>query len=313
MAILLDTSQIIFQSLFAFADKLTQENTSTEEGKEEVKNIIRHVVLSQIQYYNKTYREKYGELVICCDGTNVWRKKVFPQYKANRKKSREQHDINWSLVFEFVNELLSDLYNNFEFRVVKTNESEGDDVIATLVKYYQENELLASYIFRSSPQPIMIVSGDHDYCQLHKYGNVEQINPRNHAPVFSDNPEREIMEKILRGDRGDGVPNVLSDDLVFVEGRKSKALRQTQIDKLITEGYEKCDNETIKKNWKRNACLIDFRFIPKSVEKRILEIYHTPVRGNEVKTYNYLLRNNCNQLLGSLEFFKPNRKLTKGE
>lgn len=306
MAILLDISQIIFQGCFAFKDDLTHDKLSNEEGQTKAKNIIRHVVLSQIQYYNKTYKEQYGKLVICCDGSNNWRKQVFPHYKANRKKLRNEYDIDWGFVFAFFNELINDLYNNFEFKVVKTPISEGDDVIATLTKYYQENELIDNGLCEYS-QPILIVSGDHDYCQLHKYGNVTQISPRTHEEIRVEDPEREIAEKCLRGDRGDGIPNILSEDDTFTSSnKKSKPLRQTLIDKLLQEGYDHCEDEKVKKNWKRNMCLIDFRFIPKQVSDKILEIYRLPIKGSEVKVYNYLLANNCNQLLNSIENFKPN-------
>ena len=55
--------------------------------------MIRHMILNSIRMYNKKYRNEYGQLIICADGMNTWRKDFYPEYKANRKKSRDNSSI----------------------------------------------------------------------------------------------------------------------------------------------------------------------------------------------------------------------------
>ena len=66
--ILLDFNQIAISNIIA--QKLTDED------------MIRNCILNSIRMYNLKYRNKYGEMVICCDGPNTWRKQFYPYYKA---------------------------------------------------------------------------------------------------------------------------------------------------------------------------------------------------------------------------------------
>ena len=50
--------------------------------------------------YKSKFGKKYGDIIICCDDKNYWRKQTFPHYKANRKKFREESDYDWNLIFE---------------------------------------------------------------------------------------------------------------------------------------------------------------------------------------------------------------------
>ena len=62
-------------------------------------DMIRHMVLNSIRMYNKKYRDQYGQMVICCDGSNYWRKEFFPNYKGARKKKREDDSLDWPEIF----------------------------------------------------------------------------------------------------------------------------------------------------------------------------------------------------------------------
>ena len=74
--ILLDYSQIALSNIIV--QKLNDED------------MIRHMILNSIRMYNKKYRGEYGQMVICADGMNTWRRDYFPEYKANRRKGRSE-------------------------------------------------------------------------------------------------------------------------------------------------------------------------------------------------------------------------------
>ena len=57
-------------------------------------NVIRHMILNSIRMYRKRFGKEYGEVVLCSDAGGNWRKELFPQYKASRKKTRAKSSMN---------------------------------------------------------------------------------------------------------------------------------------------------------------------------------------------------------------------------
>jgi len=86
MAILVDYNQVILASLFASIGNHT--DVAADES------IIRHMFLNSLRANRKKFTEEYGEIVICADGKNTWRREAYPYYKANRKKSRDESGMD---------------------------------------------------------------------------------------------------------------------------------------------------------------------------------------------------------------------------
>ena len=70
---------IVDYNAIAIAGVITQKMQIDE-------HLIRHMILNTIRMYNKKFRKEYGQMVIACDHSS-WRREVFPQYKASRKKA----------------------------------------------------------------------------------------------------------------------------------------------------------------------------------------------------------------------------------
>lgn len=300
MAILIDLSQVVLGACYAFKDDLS--TTKTAEDRTNAINLIRHVILSQLKYYNTKYKQQYGKLIVCCDGRNYWRKKVFPYYKANRKAMRSKVDMDWNLIFETINEVIDDLHNNFLFPVIRVDYAESDDVIATLTKYFQDHEVVEGPMF-DAKQEILIVSSDKDFVQLQTFDNVKQISPVTKKFVDDPNPALYLATKVLKGDKGDGIMNILSEDDAFVANKKCPKMTQKRIDSLLETGYDNCTDPTIKRNWHRNKVLIDFAYIPEKITNRILDEYQKPLQGNKQKIFDYLIKHQCNLLLNDINGF----------
>jgi len=92
-------------------------------------NLFRHMILNSLRSNRTKFNEKFGELVICCDDKNFWRKQTFPYYKANRKKNRDQSGIDWSTVFNTLNKVRDEIENFFPYKVIRVETAEADDVI----------------------------------------------------------------------------------------------------------------------------------------------------------------------------------------
>jgi len=260
------------------------------------------VVLNSLKSIKKKYTKEYGEMVIACDGQNYWRKQFFPYYKANRKKDREESDLDWGLIFDTINELRQDLEENFQYKVIRVDGAEADDVIATLTKWSQDNGLISTGLYEEA-QKVLIISSDGDFKQLQKYPNVRQWSPMQKKFVQTKEPQNYLMEHIAKaGD--DGIPNILSNDNVFVEGIRQTPVRAARLEEFVELGIDACRNDTERRNWQRNQTLIDFDFIPEHISKAIIDSYmEDNIVGSKQKIMNYLIKTRCRQLLDDIEGF----------
>lgn len=281
-----------------------------EKGsQQENADLIRHVVLNSILSIRKKYKKSiYGNLVIALDGRKYWRRDIFPYYKAARKKARDASKIDWNFVFGVINEVSADLEKLFPYKVVHVAEAEADDIIAVLTKYTQTHELVNSGMY-PEPQHVLVISEDTDFIQLNKYDNFKLYHPRKKKMAIKPSATGLLeftREHISKGDAGDGIPSILSDDDHFVKEEKVRAKSMTakRLEEFIRIGRDACLNDTEKRNWDRNARLVDFDFIPKQIEDSIIEAYkNSNVVSDRGLIFNYLVKHRCRQLLDSLEDF----------
>ena len=263
-------------------------------GDEINEGYVRHMILNSLRNYNKQYKEEYGEMVLCYDGGNNWRKSVYPQYKANRKKGREESTMDWQQIFKWIHGVKDEIRENFPYRVVHVDEAEADDCIAILAR---ESDPFEKHI---------IISSDKDFVQLHSITGLKQFDPIRKRYITGDYAES-LSNKIFYGDKGDGVPNILSDDLVFVEGR-----RQTPLQKKKYESWKGFEDPTtvlpreILSNYKRNKAMVDLKAQPKNVEKAILSQYDEGVKGRNDKIFGYLIDKRLAKLQESVQDFFAN-------
>jgi hypothetical protein len=296
--ILVDYSQVALSAILTFQREL--------KGNEaEVKNLIRHVTLSTIKSFKKKYGKEYGKIVICCDGRKYWRRDFFPHYKAGRKKAREASDLDWGLIFDTLSEMRQDLAKHFPYKVMHIERCEADDIIAALTKYAQENELVQEGLVEES-QKILILSSDKDFKQLQLYPNVKQWSPMQKKYVTAT--QREIIEykieHIVKGDSGDGIPNIMSKDDVFVIGERQRVVTAKRLQEFIDNGFLACKNDDERRNWQRNTVLVDFDHIPDDVREEIVQSYiNTKPTGDKMTIMNYLIEHRCRLLLDELEDF----------
>lgn len=297
--IILDYSQVALSNIFQFQKDLKKNNVNPEAV-----NIIRHAILTGLKFYKKKYGREYGDIVLACDGKRYWRKGVFPFYKASRKTARDKSDLDWKLIFDTISQIRDDLATHFPYKVVHIDTAEADDVIATLCKWTQTNGMIDRGIFEEK-QPVMIISSDGDFKQLHKYDNVEQYSPIQKKKVVCDAPVGYLAQHIAKGDSGDGIPNVLSkDDVLVTEGARQNKMTSKRLTEFITCGRDACQNDEERRNWDRNNSLIDLLAVPKDVEQSIIHCYETArPKGDKMSVMNYLIKHRCRLLLNDLDDF----------
>ena len=251
--------------------------------------LVRHMVLNAIRSYKQKFGEEYGEIIIACDDKNYWRRKIYPYYKANRKKAREESDIDWTSIFECFNKIRDELKEYFPYRVLKVDTAEADDIIGTLAQQY------GSYLVGHDTTKILIMSGDKDFIQLQKFANVKQYDPVRKKFISHKNPELYLKEHIMRGDTGDGVPNFLSPDDVFVTKGRQKPIRQTNLDKWVNQSPETFGDieligDTMVRGYKRNESLIDLSKIPSDIYNMVVTQYHEQKDKKRGDLLNYFIK-----------------------
>lgn len=280
--VLVDLNQVLLAGLMA--------QIANQKGKLE-ESLIRHMVLNIIRTHVKNFKNEYGEIVLCCDNRKYWRKDFFPFYKAGRKKTREKSDLDWHLIFDILAKLKQELKENFPYKVIDVEGAEADDIIGTLVPIYAPH------------QKVLILSSDGDFLQLQMYGsNVKQYNPSQKKYIKSHDPLLELKEKIIRGDKGDGIPNVFSPSDCFVRDLRQKPITQKVIEKYMTEDHNTWEDDSAKVGFSRNQTLIDLRNIPVDIKRKIINTYEEtkPAKG---KLLNYFMEHKLKNLMDVIEEF----------
>ena len=252
--------------------------------------LIRHMIINAIRGYKQKFGATYGDVVIACDHQHYWRRSVFPNYKANRKKEREESGYDWKAIFEALSSVREELNAFFPYPVLRIEGAEADDVIATLAEWTQTNDLSMGMF--DEPKPFLIVSGDHDFIQLQKYSNVKQYSPIHKKLVKPERkPEHYVIEHIIRGDAGDGVPNVLSDDNCLVESRRQKPVMTKKLEEWISDVNKMPSDDEFKRNYERNKVLVDLDCIPRNVKESIINTFVTQPKKDRSQLLNYFMQN----------------------
>jgi hypothetical protein len=287
--ILLDLNQVMISNLM-------MQPGIANGGIDE--NLIRHMVLNSIRMYNVKFKDEYGDLVICADDKKYWRKDLFPYYKAARKKSREESPYDWNLIFETLNRVRDEIRENFPYKVIQIDKTEADDVIGTICTNYGVE------LKNSQSEKILILSSDKDFMQLQKFANVDQYSPMAKKFLKTSEPVKFLKEHIIKGDRGDGIPNILSSDDTFITEARQKPVTEKKLNTWVAQKPEDFCDASMLRNYQRNESLIDLSKVPSEYADKILTAYRTPkeVKGKD-KVLNYFIKNRMKQLMEHIQEF----------
>lgn len=274
--IIFDFSQLLHFSLHS-SMKLTG-------SKEPDINTMRIIILNKIQYFRGKFKSEYGEETIIAVDNKTWRKEVFPNYKFKRKKNRDEDLMDWKEIHKIFTTIKEEIIENLPYKVIDVTGAEGDDVIFILTLAYKN-------------EPILILSVDKDFEQLHINENVKQYNPSFDKSVDYDRSAivYNLFSHIAHGDSSDGISSIISDSDCFVNAVRQKPLKTA----YIQQAFEEAKKGNLEKflgtkrfaRFQENKTLIDCRCVPEFVKTKILEAYSKyEVKPNNI--YNYLVDKN---------------------
>lgn len=286
--ILLDSGGTIFSAIHVALQK-ERTNTCSED-------FLRHLIINQMRSINLKFREEYGQLIICSDASGNWRKKKYPFYKANRVYKVKADGPNWTDIFQKLNKVMLEIRDNLPFKYIQVYGCEADDIIGCLV--HKRKQLIPE------EENILIVSSDKDMAQLLRDKKVKQYKPHTKVMAREDNPEKFLLELIMRGDRSDGVPNIRSENDSFITGTRQKQIPAMFVEQVWrTKGA--CLNDFEKQRFKENTDLIDLGSTPKNLVNEILQEFQKPINNiNSSKTLSYLASCGLVTLCEKLDDFK---------
>jgi hypothetical protein len=262
------------------------------KGVEVQEDLLRHMVLNAIRGYRQKFYDDFGELVIASDDKHYWRRDIFPYYKAHRKAWRDQSGLDWNAIWTSLNKIKEELRDVFPYQFIQVNGAEADDVIGTICHAHGVE------LYYEGCSPILILSGDKDYVQLQNYVNVKQYDPVRKTWIKNSQPDLFLEEHIMKGDRGDGIPNVLSKDDCLINGRQ-KPLRKKFLDSVLVVNGQTINNlpdEELKRNYMRNKQLVDLSQTPDDIKLNILEQFEEPGNSRD-KLFNYFIEKRLKNLV----------------
>ena len=282
--ILVDLNQVLISNYMA----------QTRGQKAPNIDMFRHMVLNSIRGYNLKFKEEYGTQILCADSANPWRRDYFPNYKYQRKQVRletQESSDKWDDLFDIITEVKHEIAENFPYMVLSVDNAEADDIIAILCREAHNNK-----------EKVMIVSGDKDFIQLHKYEEVNQYSPIQKKFIKDEDPKKYLHEQIIKGDRSDGVPNILSDDNVFVTGEKQQPIHKKRL-----QEWAELDNIPLgsitRLNYQRNKKLIDLEEIPVAIQEDIINTYRSYEVPNSSKLLQYFIDHKLKNLMSNINDF----------
>ena len=281
--IIFDFNQVAISNLM---EQIGSSKTPVDES------LVRHMILNTIRTYVKKFKESHGpEVIIACDNKKYWRRDIFPHYKAGRKKIREASGHDWTTIFECLGKIKQELKDHSPYKVIEVDTCEADDIIAVLAQKY------------SATQKVMILSSDKDFAQLQRYPNVEQYSPILKKYIREPLPLAQLKQLIIRGDKGDGIPNILSADDVFVVGGRQKPITEAKIIGWMNQEPKEFCNDDMFRNYSRNEILIDLTKIPESLKTSIIDTYENAKGHSKQDFMNYMIANRLKNLIEVIDEF----------
>lgn len=175
--VIIDLSNLTFITHFS----LLKKNSTFLQG---------YLIFQTINFI-KIIAKKYKAdgVLIACDSPNVWRRDIYPEYKANRKETRDPYyeDVKDAMIRikDFFNECTS-------VPAVSVDRAEADDIIASVAQ-------------NSPDVKTVIISSDKDFIQLLSNENVTLYSPSQKAERTSLDVGFDLFEKCIRGDNGDNI------------------------------------------------------------------------------------------------------------
>lgn len=198
--------------------------------------------------------------------TNNFRKNLYAGYKAQRVITPKSYNIQ-AIKDYIVNVIFKELEveETYNYHLISVEGAEADDVIACICK-----NLAKDY------KRTILYASDHDFIQLKNIDQYDLHGKKVECKIgdIEVTPDEYLLGKILLGDSADNIQKV------FPRVGPKKVIKlikdKSQLKQKLLE------NQDSTKQFLLNKKLISFKFIPKDLEKHIVEFVSKKLYKNEV-------------------------------
>lgn len=278
-----DLSALFFSSIHEYCSR---------EGATDIdENILRGMILIRMNQLNKSLSKgRQYKVAVAIDSRKYWRREIFPLYKAKRKENRDNAKVDWDSIFEKWTRIIQEYKENIPFMFIEVEGAEADDIHAALgFKLHDEFD------------EIINCSSDEDIAQLMKFApNIKQFSFKRKKMITLESVKYDLFEHIVKGDSGDGIPNILSPESTLVDGIRQKAVATKKMNEWkviggIRNPEKFCDTAMLER-FKLNKKLVDFDEIPEDLIDKIYDTYlnyNVPRR----KSFDYFVKHGLTRLM----------------
>lgn len=255
-------------SLIKNPDDVDQNNLPSLLVSNNFKKELKTTFIKRCEFIDFIIQQNFQEIVDSSNGidfifslddylSHSFRKKEYPEYKAQRKLVKRAYSVYD--IFEYiVNVLFPELniQNKYGYIPIKIENAEGDDVIATILKNFNDYELK------------ILFSSDRDFCQLNGVSQFDLAGKEIHSTVVSKGiettltPDQALLCKILMGDKSDNIPGILPKVGPVTAFKLCE--NKNKLDEILST------NQIAAKQYLLNKKLIDFNEIPVELKNTII-------------------------------------------
>jgi len=250
---------------------------------------VRHVLTNKLALVSRDMK-KYGkERVLAFDDRQYWRREVFPYYKASRVEMREKSKFDWDAFFEFYGVYKDELRENFPFKCIQVRGAEADDVAAVLAPRVAVGE------------EVCVWSSDTDNLQIQNIDpRIKQFSYVKKKLITPASEKYNLFDHVVRGDAGDGIPNIYStaDHFVRPEKKRQKSIMATSVAEWQRHAHEpeKFCSDVMLERYRQNQVLIDYRYIPEDIAAAIVDAYESATVP-QGKIFGYMVQHKLTRIM----------------
>lgn len=275
--LLIDANNLFFSEILFFHKK-----TGEQPSLQDTRNLLIRALMKTIRNH-----KGYGETVLAHDDRTYWRRSVFPHYKANRKKSRDDSTFDWGAFFKHFDTFRDEIKEVFPIKSLKVEGAEADDIIAILSLRYAQSE------------KVCVWSSDTDNLQLQFLNsNIKQYSPVKGKLITPKSEGYTLFEHIVKGDAGDGIPNILSPNNAFVDGIRQKSVFSAKLSEWEKYQHDpaKFCSEVELKRFNENKVLVDYKHIPPEISAKIVQA-NDECQVPKNKLFDYLIKHSMSDII----------------
>lgn len=195
-------------------------------------------------------------------GSEYWRKKIYPEYKEQRKHQKKNFQVG--AAFNYLTNIILpkiDIENYYGITLLKVDHAEADDIIMTLIRRMKHNNNV-------------IIGTDHDYIQVLNNarmfdlsGNEIDINTISEKNIGKTGMTHDtyLLCKYITGDKSDNIQQV------FPRHGYKTAWKLIHDKHRLIDKFKQVDGSM--KKFKQNIYLIDCKKIPENIQRDIIKAY----------------------------------------